>query len=593
MNQTVLKKVEEIDEPIINIKKDSKQVWKDILKYLLHTLIIAVILVLTFFSMKQFELAKPNEISPKAEITIATFACWIAEYLILKGITGKTKLSLGIVVSVELAFDAINYIIRAVRGSAITISDIVAIRTGLSVVKNINFKFDMNFLWGILIAIAAFAILIIFRKKIISKKENLQIRVIRIIIGLSIAIWLLNTNIYSKYSIWDINENYRVQGTPITILRMLQDFIVTPPEGYNKKEAENILASYESSDKSNEDTPNIIVIVNESFCDFNKLYKNGEADPIEYFNKLMEDENVISGTMYSSEYGGGTANVEYEFLTQNSTRILPVGSYVFQQYISQNVKTSIVQNLKEQGYKTSAIHPWENYAYSRNKIYQLFGFDTIKFKNDIEGLEKNFNNEFYSDRSTYKELMRQINEKQEGEKLFEYVLTVQNHTGFNNPDPNQTTYSEKNDENVYMQLTHESTEALKEVLDELKQKDEKYILLFFGDHQPNLDYVDNFTERPTEKYEIPFVIWANYEIEGKHNIKTSTIYLQNYLLKAAGVNFSTMNNYMEELQKYYPVITRRFYMAPDGNVYKNEDDGTDNFVKLQEYDKIDYYNIFD
>ena len=211
----------------------------------------------------------------------------------------------------------------------------------------------------------------------------------------------------------------------------------------------------------------------------------------------------------------------------------------------------------------------------------------------MEGLEKNFNNDFFSDRSTYKELMKQIKEKKKNEKIFEYVLTVQNHTGYLNEDPKQITYSDDKHKNVYMQLIHESADALKEVIDELKQSDEKYILLFFGDHQPNLDDSDNSIERAVEQYEVPFLIWANYDIKEQYNIKTSTIFLQNYLLKAAGIKYSAMNNYMEQLQKYYPVITKRLYMNKKGDIFQNEDDKSKDYSKIEEYNKIDYYRIFD
>ena len=144
-----------------------------------------------------------------------------------------------------------------------------------------------------------------------------------------------------------------------------------------------------------------------------------------------------------------------------------------------------------------------------------------------------------------------------------------------------------------MQLIHESSEALKELINELNNSDEKYVLLFFGDHQPNLTGESNFLERDTEQYETPFIIWANYNIEGQHDVKTSTIFLQNYLLKAAGVKYSSMNNYMEELQKYYPVITKRFYIDKDNNLYNEENDTSDNYKKLKEYYNIDYYRIFD
>ncbi len=585
--------IKERDEKAI-VKFQTKK-WK---KYLIHCILILILLILLSFSMKNFNNADEIYSFNNIKYVSVTFCFWLCEYLILKGITNRTKLSLGIILGVETIFDLMNGVVRTVRGSAITISDLLAIKTALSVSKNINLKFNTKFYVGILFTIVIIAIFIIFKNKFITKESKYKGRLIKIFIGLLFIFIFSQTNIYKSYSLWDINESYRTMGSQLTIFRMLHNIKVEKSKDYNKEELKSILEDYQknyaiqtsSLNISQEDKPNIIVIVNESFCDYYNLYKDGYADPIEYFTKLSKEENVISGTMYSSTFGGQTSNVEYEFLTQNSIRILPIGSYVFQQYITSPIKSSLVQNLKSQGYKTSAIHPWENFAYSRNKVYQFLGFDKIKFKNDIEGLENNFNNDFYTDKSTYKEMLRQIDEKDENEKVFEYVLTVQNHTGYNNPDPNQIIYNDDNIKNVYMQLIHESSEALRDVIDELKQKDEKYILLFFGDHQPNLDGQNNFEEREINHYEIPFLIWANYDIQEQHNIKTSTIFLQNFLLKAAGVKYSAMNSYMENLQNYYPVITKRFYMDTEGKVFQEENDDA---PEIKEYEKMDYYRIFD
>ncbi len=566
--------------------------------YIKHFLLLLLIFVLLFFSMRAFYESFDSITTIKEALfnkfALANILVWFALYLILRGLTNKPLFSLAIIVVIEIIFDFINYAVLNIRGSGITLSDIKAIQTALSVSHTTHFSLDEKGILGIVLFIIILLVIIFLRKFIIVQKNNWKNRVSKIITGVLIIFLLAISDIYITYSIWDINDTYKTLGTPLTLSRMFQDIYVRVPEGYNKKEASAILSSYSSSSElmeDNQDDPNIIVIINESFCDFYHLYDEGSIDPIPYFTYLFNSDNVISGTMYSSSFGGQTSNIEYEFLTQNSIKILPVGSYPFQQYITKPVSSSLVSYLKDRGYKTSAIHPWESYAYSRDKIYKLFGFDTMKFKNDIEGLQLNFNNEFPNDRSTYAELIRQIKQKKSDEKIFEYVLTVQNHIGFFNPDPNQITYHEDNSTNVYYQLLHESSEALKEVIEELQESDEKYILLFFGDHQPYMDQIDHNETSKIEHYETPFVIWANYDIESKHDIKTSTIFLQNYLIEAAGLPKNSMNNYMDYIMNDYCVVTPLFCIDKNGNVLYEEDYTSDK--KLLEYNKLDYYRIFD
>lgn len=590
-DKTAIKKNSSEIKNIICIEKKG---IKLILPFIFHAILLISIFVLLYFSMKYLNNA--DDISPffTFNYTISSILVWLAVYLILKGATNSSLFSIITTVSIEIIFDVINYIVLMVRGSAITISDILAIPTALSVSHNIHISFARNGFIGLFFVFIIFLLILLFRKQFVKSKSNWIYRLSKVFVGILIFVILSLTDIYKSYSIWDINATYRTLGTPLTLLRMTHDISVKPAANYNKKEISELLNSYnKTSNNLNEDIPNIIVIINESFCDYYNLYNDGYSNPISYFTELSKSENVISGVCYSSGFGGQTSNVEYEFLTQNSTRILPVGSYAFQQYIKAPIKSSLVSTLKSNGYHTSAIHPWESFAYSRNKIYRLFDFASIKFKNDIDGLEQTFNNDFFTDRSTYKELLKEINQKDENDKIFKYVLTVQNHTGYTNSDPNQMTYHDESSKNVYMQLIHDSSEALKELITELQQREEKYLLLFFGDHQPNLDDSDNFSDRSFKEYETPFIIWANYDIDEQYDIKTSTIFLQNYLLETAGIEFTSINNYMAELQKYFPIVTGNFCIDVNGNILNKNSNSSPFYDKLLEYDKINYYRIFD
>ena len=79
---------------------------------------------------------------------------------------------------------------------------------------------------------------------------------------------------------------------------------------------------------------------------------------------------VKSGKMHSSQYGGGTANVEYEFLTQNSTAFLPVGAMPYQQYIKKNT-SSIVAHMNSLNYKPNVTLTYRNVAGEKNKVFAV------------------------------------------------------------------------------------------------------------------------------------------------------------------------------------------------------------------------------
>jgi phosphoglycerol transferase MdoB-like AlkP superfamily enzyme len=83
-----------------------------------------------------------------------------------------------------------------------------------------------------------------------------------------------------------------------------------------------------------------------------------------------------SGNVFSPEFGGMTANVEFEALSGFSNAFLPYGSIPYQQYVRGQVP-SLPSFLKNQGYETVAMHPFEGWFWNRNDVYKSFGFDNF------------------------------------------------------------------------------------------------------------------------------------------------------------------------------------------------------------------------
>ena len=78
-----------------------------------------------------------------------------------------------------------------------------------------------------------------------------------------------------------------------------------------------------------------------------------------------------------------------------------------------------------------------------------------------------------------------------------------------------------------LSLVRLSDQALEKLISYFEEADEKTIVVFFGDHQPNdtvaapiLNLNGMTTKTLTEdqlklRYEVPYVIWANYDIDGE------------------------------------------------------------------------------
>ena len=85
--------------------------------------------------------------------------------------------------------------------------------------------------------------------------------------------------------------------------------------------------------------------------------------------------------------GGGTCNSEFEFLTGQFHGKCLVRCIPIQLLILGKVE-SVVTSLKEQGYKTIAMHPASPKNYKRDRVYSALGFDQFYSYDDYENSEK-------------------------------------------------------------------------------------------------------------------------------------------------------------------------------------------------------------
>ena len=149
----------------------------------------------------------------------------------------------------------------------------------------------------------------------------------------------------------------------------------------------------------------------------------------------------------------------------------------------------------------------------------------------------------------------------------------------------------------YLSLIRESDEAFKELINYLKRYDERTVVLMFGDHQPAVEqeFFEELYGKPLSKlsleelqqrYKIPFVIWANYDIESKSNVQTSPNFLSNLILDTAGVPKNEVGEFTEEISKEISQINGMGHYNAGGVWYEND-------VKLSEplrkYEAVQYY----
>ena len=510
-------------------------------------------------------------------------------YVIIFSINNRKRMSLIMTIAILYFYEVINYVVTVTRGTAITILDVLSFQAALNVVKGINIKFTGDFIVGTVIFV--FIIVIIFLLYKNNKKRNLVIRMASVAIAIVICIGMTKLEEVKNISIWNINDTYKEQGSNLTFLRLAMDLNVKKPNNYNKAITKSNLETYMLEEEQNIQDVNIIVIINESFADYiDNEFINMIDDNIPYFHTLQKEENVITGMLHSDSFGGNTANIEYEFLTQNTIAFLPIGAVPYQQYIVGKTE-SIVSRMNNLDYSTHAIHVWNKSGYNRQKVYNLLYFNEYKFREDYEDLENGING-YTTDQSAYKKIIEIFENKKEDEKVFSFNLTMANHLPYVTVDENEKEYSENHTANIYLQTEHKSDLALEELVTYIKQYNEKILLLFFGDHQPNME-LEEIAGDEENKYKVPYLIWANYDIEEKEYGDTSTIFLQSILFEVANLPKDEYINYMLNLRKEIPVLTSHYYIGNNGIKYSIDDKTSPYYEKILEYEKIVYYKMFD
>lgn len=355
--------------------------------------------------------------------------------------------------------------------------------------------------------------------------------------------------------------------------------------------------------------PNIIVIMNESFSDL-KAVGDMETtkDYMPFFRKLKE--NTIKGYTYSSVFGGNTANSEFEFLTGNSMAFLPDNSVPYQLFLRSKT-AGLTHTLGDQGYgPLYALHPYYQTGYSRYKIYPLMGFDRFYTSDDFSVFTDTVNYHI-TDQEDYDKIISLYEESQNTDSPFYlFNVTMQNHGSYDGSlletgdsvrlEGNLAGYSKAEQ---YLNMVKMSDKALKRLINYFKEVDEPTVIVFFGDHQPDLedDFYDALLGQSVEDlegedleqlYKVPFLIWANYDIEEQTIERTSNNYLSTYLADVAGIEKTGYMEFLTDLREKIPCINAIGYWGDDGKFYEIEDESSPYYDLIHQYNLLEYNNLF-
>lgn len=300
----------------------------------------------------------------------------------------------------------------------------------------------------------------------------------------------------------------RTNGLGLSFLLNIPSMRLHPPEGYSDERARHILSLFPAENQRptqlNPPT-NIVAIMVESLFDIESLDLKFNMSPIRHFKALSQEG--VYGSVVSPVFGGNTANAEFELLTGLPLAALPPYSIPYQNYLSHPI-SSIVRDLAENGYHTSAFHNYTRGYWRRSVIYPFLGFEDFYGLEDMNDSRKKFG--YPDDEIVFDKVLHDF-ETSKG-RQFRFAVTVNTHGPYSSEIVSEDDRIWLVDQNgrrrdditreeqrllIFANRLYVADERLGAFMERIRSFPETVVIVF-GDHQPivSAPFIDSI---PTEK----------------------------------------------------------------------------------------------
>ena len=455
--------------------------------------------------------------------------CYIGLYAAAYLITARGRLAVCVGMGISLLHGLIDHYVMLFRGTPVMLSDVFSIGTAANVAQGYSAPVELSVLRGVSTAVL-YCVLVCLMQRRWKLFERWYVRRGCSLIVVALAAYAVHYGLGitgTGINFWASSRSY---SEFYYFLRCAGRSIVRAPEGYSADGLQTLAEDYKGEPGTK--TPNIIVIMNESFSDITDqpmFNWTEETDPLPNLHALQTDPHAVSGHLVVPGFAGGTANTEFDVLTGMQTNALAAGTTSSFRVVNRNLD-SLFRVFGGDGYHTSFFHPGDDWFYNRENVYRWFGAEETVFADQMEALT-------YKGRWVTDDYMAGLIEQEfadtvaAGETLFHYTTTIQNHMSYTldkygesyaYPEvPLNTAVSDEVETllRVYTEGARDADAMLGRLVDTFSAAEEPVVLVFFGDHLPylgdnQLAYAElGFTARPEwdalTSYETPYVIWAN------------------------------------------------------------------------------------
>lgn len=434
--------------------------------------------------------------------------------------------------AVWVIMGGVNGFILMSRMTPFTTADLTVLNTGLDTLPNYLSKKYIVLLAVCLVLLAAGLILLVWkgpRSSFALRRRFLQGGIALVLCGgLLAGSWALAfrtgqlSNLFSNLAF-----AYDDYGFAYCFLQTWLNQGVRHPKQYSaaamdriaKEIAENAEEAGADVSRARTDV-NVVFVQLESFIDPEEILGLSLSEDAVPNWHAMEEE-FTSGYLRVPVVGAGTANTEFEMLTGMSSLLFGPGEYPYKTCLLDETTESVAYDLKELGYATHAIHNHRATFYGRNQVYANLGFDdftSLEYMPRVQRTPRNWSKDYILTSQILSAM-----DATENQADLVFTVSVQGHGSYptqpllEDPAIQVTACPAGVDARAmeyYVNQLREMDLFLKDLTEQLAARDERTILVLYGDHLPALNLTDEMMASRT-LYKTNYIVWDNFRLREK------------------------------------------------------------------------------
>ncbi len=364
----------------------------------------------------------------------------------------------------------------------------------------------------------------------------------------------------------NLAQGYSDYGFVYSFTASAVDTGMSRPEDYSEETIKDIVDSTDAKDTSlsSEDMPNIIFVQLESLIDPEEVkFLNLSQDPIPNLRNLQE--NYTTGYLTVPIVGAGTVNTEFEVLTGLGIQYFGLGEYPYKTILKERNCESAASDLSDIGYSTHALHNNGGNFYSRATVFANMGFDSFTSKELMNIQKYNEIGSWPTDDILLGETEKTL-DSSPNQSDFLYTITVQSHGNyptykvFDNPaikvECEGKTEEQHNQWEYYVNEVHEVDDFVGNLIDMLSKRDEKTIVVLYGDHLPTMGLTED-EMKSGDLYKTRYYTWNNFGLE-KEDKDLTSYQLMAYITDQIGIHEGTIFTYHQDALDHNTTDTDKY-----------------------------------